>query len=288
MASVLIAGQVPIGKLVGLMRPAPAARVGGLVDGNQAHCDSGRFEDTWGSLSTTTTSRAPLLLPVLTTGALALLAAWDSSGLDMALAHLSGGPAGFALRDNWLLENVLHEGARKLSWAALVLLCVAVWWPVGPLRLLAQNRRAELAVSTLAAVLGIVLLKAMNHTSCPWDLVDFGGVARYLSHWAMPAGGDGGGGRCFPAGHASSGFAFVGGYFVFRNVNPAVARTWLACSLVAGLLLGIGQQLRGAHFMSHTLWTGWICWAIAWAVDMAWNASQNYSARRLVKSASGR
>jgi membrane-associated PAP2 superfamily phosphatase len=27
--------------------------------------------------------------------------------------------------------------------------------------------------------------------------------------------------------------------------------------------------LRGAHFMSHTFWTGWLCWTIAWLVDTA-------------------
>jgi membrane-associated PAP2 superfamily phosphatase len=236
-------------------------------------------------------SRTLFSLPMLTACALALLVAWDNTGLDMALAQLSGGPAGFPLRDSWLLENVLHEDVRKLSWAAVVFLCVAIWWPVGPLRRLTPSRRTELAVSTLAAVLGIVLLKAMNHTSCPWDLVDFGGVARHVSHWATPAGGDGGGGRCFPAGHASSGFAFVGGYFVFRRVSPALARTWLACALLAGLGLGIGQQLRGAHFMSHTLWTGWACWVIAWGVDLAWDQKTRLMSsmgRREVKSASGR
>ena len=226
----------------------------------------------------TVTHRSLLTLPMLTACALVALVAWDTSGLDMALAQLSGSAAGFPLRNNWLLETVLHEGMRKLSWAAVVFLCVAIWWPVGPLRRLAPARRIELVVSTLAAVLGIVVLKAMNATSCPWDLADFGGAARYVSHWASPPGGDGGGGHCFPAGHASSGFAFIGGYFVFRQVSPALARTWLAGALLAGLALGIGQQLRGAHFMSHTLWTGWVCWVIAAGVDLGWTAALTRSA----------
>jgi membrane-associated PAP2 superfamily phosphatase len=29
-----------------------------------------------------------------------------------------------------------------------------------------------------------------------------------------------------------------------------------------GLLFGLVQTLRGAHYPSHTLWTGWICWAV--------------------------
>jgi membrane-associated PAP2 superfamily phosphatase len=36
---------------------------------------------------------------------------------------------------------------------------------------------------------------------------------------------------------------------------------------VFGLSLGIAQQLRGAHFMSHTLWTAWFCLAVGWLLD---------------------
>ena len=88
-------------------------------------------------------------------------------------------------------------------------------------------------------------------------------MARYASHWALGVV-DGGGGRCFPAGHASAGFAFVGGYFALRHKAPAAARWWLAAAVLAGLVLGGAQQVRGAHFMSHTLWTGWLCWTVGW------------------------
>jgi len=117
--------------------------------------------------------------------------------------------------------------------------------------------------------LGVVSsLKSLSATSCPWDLAEFGGVARYASHWALGMV-DGGGGRCFPAGHASAGFAFVGGYFALRRRQPRAARLWLAASLAAGLVLGGAQQVRGAHFMSHTLWTGWLCWTTGWLCDLA-------------------
>jgi membrane-associated PAP2 superfamily phosphatase len=46
-----------------------------------------------------------------------------------------------------------------------------------------------------------------------------------------------------------------------------VARRWLIAALAAGLLLGLVQQLRGAHYLSHTLWTAWICWAVGFAID---------------------
>ncbi len=78
---------------------------------------------------------------------------------------------------------------------------------------------------------------------------------------------DGGPGGCFPAGHASAAFAYAGGWFAWRRAAPALARRWLFGALAAGLLLGVAQQMRGAHYMSHTLWTAWICWTAGFAID---------------------
>lgn len=196
-----------------------------------------------------------------------LLLAWDFAGLDLPMAHWFGGADGFPMRDNTFLTVVLHEGAKRLAWLLALALCLAVWWPVGWLRRLAMHRRLQLAVTTLLAVLVVSALKSFSTASCPWGLADFGGVAQYTPHWQHVFSPDGGSGGCFPAGHASSGFAFVGGYFAFRETVPLIARRWLSASLVAGLTLGLAQQIRGAHFTSHTLWTALICWCVAWATD---------------------
>lgn len=201
-----------------------------------------------------------------TAGSLLFLLAWDASGLDRVLAHWFGSTQGFALRDHWLFTTVLHEGARRLSWLLVVGLSLAVWWPVGVLRHIDRGQRLQLVVTTLLSLLAVVSVKYISSTSCPWDLAEFGGVARYVSHWIWGAN-DGGGAHCFPAGHASAGFAFLGGYFVLRDAAPRAARRWLLVTLAVGLVLGLSQQARGAHFMSHTLWTAWMCWAIAWLCD---------------------
>ena len=192
---------------------------------------------------------------------------WDLTGLDLPLAQRMGGAAGFALREDWWLRHVLHDRARQLAWAVGCVLCLAVVWPFGALRRLPFGRRLQLALSALLATAAVSLVKAGSGTSCPWDLAAFGGVARYQSHWLGWWQGDGGSGRCFPAGHASAGFAFVAGWFALRRDLPSLATWWLAVSLLAGLGLGLVQQLRGAHFMSHTLWTGWLCWVVGWATD---------------------
>jgi len=203
--------------------------------------------------------------------ALALLLVWDASGLDLPLAHWFGTPTGFPLRDNAFLVKVVHEGGRDLSWLGLALLLVGIRWPFGPLRRLRLQQRVQLAVSVVLGVSAVSILKTTSHSSCPWDLDAFGGVAHYVSHWAWGVY-DGGPGRCFPGGHASAAFAWLGGYFVLRQTAPRAARLWLAAVLALGLVFGWGQQMRGAHYMSHNLWTAWICWSIGWAVDAATRA----------------
>jgi membrane-associated PAP2 superfamily phosphatase len=204
-----------------------------------------------------------------TLGALVLLLAWEASGLDLPLARLAaGGGHGFAGRDSWFAGVLLHDGMRHVALAAGAWLLAGVWWPVGVLRRLSQPARIQWLASLLLGVALINLLKYASRTSCPWDLAEFGGAVAYVNHWAWGQA-DGGPGHCFPAGHASAAFAFIGGFFVLRPVSSSLAARCLAVVLAAGLALGLAQQFRGAHFMSHTLWTAWLCWAAAWSLDGA-------------------
>jgi membrane-associated PAP2 superfamily phosphatase len=210
--------------------------------------------------------RSHASLATLSAAALVPLFLWDASNLDLKLALLAGGPGGFPLRDSWFLTHVLHSGARWLAWLLMLFLCLSATWPMGPIRRLPLNRRVQLAATAFIAAGIVSALKASSHTSCPWDLHQFGGIAMHVSHWAWLLD-DGGAGRCFPAGHASTGFAFLGGYFAWRHESPRIARAWLLAALTAGLVAGVAQQLRGAHFMSHTLWTAWFCWMAAWMTE---------------------
>ena len=217
--------------------------------------------------------RGPLAATLV---ALALLLAWDAAGLDLALARLAGRSDGFAWRHDPMLVLWMHEVPRFTSWALVAALFAGVRWPLGVLRRLAVRERVQLAVTVLASVLVVSLIKNHSRTSCPWDLQLFGGAARYVSHWQWGAR-DGGPGRCFPAGHASAAFAYAGGWFAWRRSAPVAARRWLAVALGAGLMLGLGQQLRGAHYMSHTLWTAWICWSTGFAIDLLMGVKLNRS-----------
>jgi len=190
---------------------------------------------------------------------LLVLLAWDASGLDLVTAHWFGDAHGFAWRERWFTQRVLHDGGRWLGFAVLAGLIWNLWRPLwaGPSR---RERWLWLA-ATLLCLLAVPALKQLSSTSCPWDLAQFGGVGRYVSHWRFGMV-DGGPGRCFPSGHATAAFGFLAGWFVLRNHHPQAARWWLAGVLFFGLVFGMAQLVRGAHYASHTLWTAWLCFVI--------------------------
>lgn len=195
-----------------------------------------------------------------TLSSLAAVLFWDALRLDLPMAHWFGSIQGFPLQDHWLMSAVLHDGARDVGWLFLLLLVLAVRWPAGVLQRLSRGERGRLVLGIVLALVVVSLIKQSSISSCPWDLQAFGGPAHYVSHWSWGVA-DGGGGHCFPAGHASTGFAFVAGYFALQDKAPRQARLWLALALLVGFGLGLVQQIRGAHYMSHVLWSAWFCWA---------------------------
>ena len=44
----------------------------------------------------------------------------------------------------------------------------------------------------------------------------------------------------------------------------------LILGFIFGFAMGWGQMMRGAHFMSHNLWTGLIVWMVLLAQYLAW------------------
>ena len=197
---------------------------------------------------------------------LACVVLWDAGGLALPLARWAGSAQGFAWRSSPALVLWLHEVPCALSMLLLVLLGIGVVRPWGFLQRLGRCDRVQLVLSVLAAIAVATLVKRISSTSCPWDLAEFGGVARYVSHWRWGVR-DGGGGHCFPAGHASAAFGYLAGWFVLRRAAPGLATGWLLAALAGGLVLGLAQQLRGAHYLSHTLWTAWICLTVGLAVE---------------------
>lgn len=200
---------------------------------------------------------------------LTLALAWDAAGADLQVMRLLGDAHGFALKNNPLLVTGLHDMGKQLAVLLALVMAVLVWKPLGPWALLHRGQRAAALAAVLSGMLAVSLLKHYSLTSCPWELDLFGGMAHYISHWQWGLQ-DGGGGHCFPGGHASAALGFMPASLPFLlSPHSRLQKTgqWLfVAALAVGLLFGVVQTLRGAHYPSHTLWAAVICWAVGYGV----------------------
>lgn len=194
-----------------------------------------------------------------------LLAMVGLGHLDTWLADRIFALGGYqwAWRDAYLTEDVLHVFGRNAS-IALWLVTFMVWLAALKRPAMSALRRplAYLFLAILLSTLLVGFLKAWSNMDCPWDLVRYGGERPYVGFFELrPAGLDRG--RCFPAGHASGGYAWLSLYFFLAVARPRWRWAGLACGLGLGLVFGVAQQLRGAHFLSHDISTAAICWLVS-------------------------
>lgn len=198
------------------------------------------------------------------------LAAWDLSGADLVAVRGVGDAAGFPLRDHWFVSGWLHSGGRALGWLVFGVLTLGLWVRLPVIHVLDRRELLTVLATCLLGVLAVNALKYVSLTSCPWSLAEFGGTAQHVSHWALGVR-DGAGGGCFPSGHATTAFSFLPLAFALRRRRPTAARAVTAVIVLAGVVFGAAQMLRGAHYPSHTMWTGFVCLMIASVAD-AWSA----------------
>ena len=158
----------------------------------------------------------------------------------------------FFARNDWALVHLNHKVFKNLLIAVyisfFVLWCLSFKVP----RFRAQRWQYGYMfwVSILSTGL-IGLLKSQSGHACPWNMTHATASGFVWDFSAIK-------GHCFPGGHASTGFALMTGFFVYRLVQPIRAWFYLLAGIALGMMMGWGQMMRGAHFLSHNLWTGWI------------------------------
>lgn len=215
-------------------------------------------------------------------GALLLYGTFERTDLDRRLAHaLFDAELGlFPLRHSWFLEAVMHKAAKQATYvlvAASLYLCWQGWR--GRLAWLPARNALLAAIGMLAIPLATSTAKLLTARYCPWDLIDFGGYAPYLGlfeaapPWLKA-------GQCFPAGHASTGFLWIVWAVALKPAGPRAARAALVAGVLAGGVLGTARMLQGAHFLSHTLWTLWLAWAVSVSLAVLVRADLGLAARR--------
>lgn len=162
-------------------------------------------------------------------------------------------------KNTWLAETFLHKGGRTLSITCALLVLsglIASYWNTHWAKL--QKPLWYLLLALLGSSALVSTLKASLAISCPWEFIPYGGHLPYTN--VLQQLGLRNGAGCFPAGHASAGYCWVALYF-FGVYFQSPLRWWgLGGALLGGIIFGFTQQLRGAHFISHDLWTLAICW----------------------------
>lgn len=174
----------------------------------------------------------------------------------------------FPLRHNVFLSQWMHVGLKWLM-VLVAFICLGLYVVSYRITELKSYRMSLLWVfiGMVLSTGGVSVLKHHSMHGCPWDLTRYGGKLPLLGLFeTAPIGVEAG--ACFPAGHPSGGFALMAFYFAFMLNKPYFAKVMLFAGIVMGLVMGCVQVMRGAHFLSHILWSGWVVWVVLLALEL--------------------
>lgn len=196
-------------------------------------------------------------IAVLCVTALCLLYFFPVAGRNdvTLIQHWMSSTGEFPLQNHWALAVLSHHYVKYLL--ILTEIGILIAWINAYKKDLASSTKWQYGyffVMMILSTLLIGLLKSQSDHACPWDMT----IAQpnsFLWNFNLRNG------HCFPGGHSSAGFALMIGYFVFRQDQPKRAYFYLCAGLILGFAMGWTQMMRGAHFLSHNLWTAWWIWS---------------------------
>ncbi|WP_295798810.1 phosphatase PAP2 family protein [uncultured Microbulbifer sp.] len=182
------------------------------------------------------------------------------------------------------LRMLFYDGPKSLlTLLAKVVLLVLIVFRRNELLGKYRSGLLIVLVSTLVTVALVGVLKSLTNVPCPKDLSLFGADHPYVTFLhrlplvdTLPRV------RCFPAGHASGGFALLSLFFLFRRRR----NQWIgfAVGMTLGWILGIYKMLIGDHFLSHTVVTMCLGWLVSLSVAACVYRCSMQSATRLEPS----
>jgi len=201
----------------------------------------------------------------------AAFALFEFTGVDLAVQDLlfdSDTRRWLVDATNPLGRLVFYDGPKALIiLTAVGVLTLALGPAAWRTRLGFARRDLWVALLTLVTVPSLAGLgKSTTNTFCPSEIRRYGGDVPYVKVCEpypaddLPARK----GRCFPAGHASGGFALLGLMWLRRTRGWKLAG--LAVGLGTGWWMGGYQMAKGAHYLSHTV----VTMLLAWIVLLLW------------------
>lgn len=167
----------------------------------------------------------------------------------------------FPWRGSWFANDLMHGYVKKIivySGYLLYLLLLIDWMrPWKNLTEFARFRLRFVAVASFLIPLLVRTIKQYSVLECPYNIQRYGGEAPFLTLFDhVPAGIEVG--QCFPAGHATVGIWLAAFCVFWLPYRPKMATKVFFIGLGIGFAMGWVQQMRGAHFLFHTLWTAWL------------------------------
>ena len=166
-------------------------------------------------------------------------------------------------RDQALPKLILYDGIKRFFViSVLVLAVVVVAFRKNSVIKAYKQGLMIVILSCLLVPLVVGGLKAVTNTPCPKDITHFNGQLPYVGVLdSYPAGTrPAEEQRCYPAAHASGGFALLSVFFLFKTRKNKIIATSLAMS--TGWIIGFYKMLIGDHFLSHTIVSMLLAWLI--------------------------
>ena len=201
--------------------------------------------------------------------AIAALAQWTD--IDLWLADLYYDPVRgvFPWDKTWFARNFMHGYLKQaIVWFGFLTIAATLIDLVYPLFRKSPLHRLQWRFVALASILEPLLvrtLKASSNLHCPVGIDLYGGRAPLLRLFdTVPP--EWHAGHCFPAGHASAGMWLSALAVFWLPAHPRKALAVFVGGLSVGLTMGWVQQMRGMHFLTHTLATAWLSTALLFAM----------------------
>ena len=189
------------------------------------------------------------------------------TNLDLAIAdyYFDAQSKSFPWDHTWFGRDFMHGYIKNvLTWTGYLIIGACLLDFVFRFPILSSLQRTRLRVLALSATLEpllVITLKKNSSMHCPWGVDLYGGSNPFLRLLdAVPDGWQAG--HCFPAGHASSAMWLCALAVLWLPTNPKRALMGFIGGISAGMTLGWVQQMRGQHFLTHTLWTVWLASAL--------------------------
>lgn len=210
--------------------------------------------------------KTPLFLRAwlaLAAAAMLMVIIGQFSNLDLIIEdyYFDAALGTFPWDKSWFADRLMHGYVKNviIRVGYLILLIVALD-SLRPWRKISLFVRARLRFVALASVLvptTIRTIKQFSMLHCPQGIDRYGGNAPFLRLLdqvpeALKAG------HCFPAGHATVGLWLAAFCVFWLPHKPRTAALVFFSGLSVGFILGWVQQMRGMHFLFHTLWAAWL------------------------------